>query len=128
LQGAILPDGSGGWRYQLEGSVFHDGDAAPDSNVLLSELSDDRSAVVIADQSYRDDALAFTKLESLLRSKGQWSNPKPWLLAFLRGSNAEQLAGEMAAELTNADVGPFGRITCYPLRTGAFRTPLLRLP
>ncbi len=30
LQGAVLPD-KGGWRYQLEGAVNYDGDAAPDS-------------------------------------------------------------------------------------------------
>ena len=27
-----------------------------------------------------------------------------------------------------ANIGPFGRITYYPLLTGAFRTPLVRLP
>jgi hypothetical protein len=30
--------------------------------------------------------------------------------------------------LTNDDIGPFGRITYYPLFTSAFRTPLVRLP
>jgi cytokinin dehydrogenase len=128
LQGAILPDGGGRWRYQLEGAVYHDGDTAPDDKKMLAALSDDRGAAVIADQTYRDDALAFAKLEKLLRSNGQWSHPKPWLLTFLRGSNAEQLAGEIVGGLTNDDVGPFGRISYYPLLTGAFRTPLLRLP
>jgi len=50
------------------------------------------------------------------------------LLTFLRGSNAEQLAREILAELTSDDVGPFGRIAYYPLLTHAFRTPLIRLP
>src|SRR6266545_1112619 len=30
LQGAILPDGSGGWRYQLDGAVYHSGGSVPD--------------------------------------------------------------------------------------------------
>ena len=47
---------------------------------------------------------------------------------FLRGSNAEQVAGEILARLTPRDIGPFGRITFYPLFTSAFRTPLVRLP
>jgi FAD/FMN-containing dehydrogenase len=128
LQGALLPDGAGGWRYQLEGAVYYDRDAAPDDKDVLSGLSDDRSAAVIADLTYRDDAFAFAKFENLLRSKGQWFNPKPWLLTFLRGSNAEQVAREILAGLTNDDVGPFGRITYYPLLTSAFRTPLVRLP
>src|SRR5207253_10205119 len=31
LQGAIIPRADGGWRYQLEGAVYYDGDAAPDA-------------------------------------------------------------------------------------------------
>ena len=56
------------------------------------------------------------------------SNPQPWLLTFLRGSNAERVAGDALAGLTGDAVGPFGRITFYPLLTKAFRTPLVRLP
>ena len=128
LQGAILPDGAGGWRYQLDGAVFYNSDRTPEDKAVLSGLSDLRSAAVIADLTWRDDALAFAKFEALLRSKGQWSNPKPWLLTFLRGSNAEQIVREIMDGLTGADVGPFGRITCYPMRTSACRTPLFRLP
>lgn len=128
LQGAILPDPSGGWRYQLEGAVFYNQNRIPENDALLTGLSDIRNAAVIADLTYRDDALAFAKFEDLLRSRGQWSTPKPWLLTFLRGSNADQIAAEILAGLTTADVGPFGRITCYPMLTNAYRTPLLRLP
>ena len=128
LQGAILPDGSGGWRYQLEGAVFYNGDRIPRDEAVLSGLSDLRNAAVTTDLSYRDDALAFAKFEAMLRSKGQWSMPKPWLLTFVRGSNVDQIAAETIARLTNADVGPFGRITCYPMLTRACRTPLFRLP
>ena len=101
---------------------------APDDRAVLSGLSDQRSAAVIADLTYREDALAFGKFETLLRSKGHWSNPQPWLLTFLRGSNAERVAGDALAGLTGDAVGPFGRITFYPLLTKAFRTPLVRLP
>ena len=102
--------------------------SAPDDKAVLSGLSDQRSAAVIADLTYREDALAFGKFETLLRSKGHWSNPQPWLLTFLRGSNAERVAGDTLAGLTGDAVGPFGRITFYPLLTKAFRTPLVRLP
>lgn len=128
LQGAILPNGAGGWRYQLEAAVFHDANQPPDEKALLKALSDTRSAAVITDLSYGEDAAAFAKFEALLRSKRQWTTPKPWLLTFLPGRNAEQLARDVLAELTPADIGPFGRITCYPMRTRACRTPLLRLP
>ncbi|MEH2540922.1 MULTISPECIES: FAD-binding protein [unclassified Bradyrhizobium] len=122
LQGAILPDGSGGWRYQLDGAIPYG------SKAVLSGLSDERGAAVIADLSYREDALAFGKFENLLRSKGQWTNPQPWLLTFLRGSNAERVAGDILAGLKGDAVGPLGRITLYPLLTRAFHTPLVRLP
>ena len=128
VQGAILPGGSGGWQYQLEGAVFYGGEAAPDDNAVLAALTDDRKLAIINDLSYRDDALAFAKFEQLLRSKGQWTNPQPWLLTFLRGSNAEQIAREIVDGISAAHIGPFGRMTYYPLRAGAFRTPLLRLP
>ncbi len=128
LQGAVLPDGAGGWRYQLEGVVFHDGDAAPDDAAVLAGLSDQRGAAVITGSTYREEANAFARFEDLLRSKDQWFNPHPWLLTFLPGSNAEQVAGEILDGLTNVDVGPFGRITYYPMLTTALHTPLLRLP
>jgi cytokinin dehydrogenase len=128
LQGAILPDGSGGWRYQLDGAVSYGSGPAPDDKAVLSGLSDERGAAVIADLTYREDALAFGKFENLLRSKGQWSNPQPWLLTFLRGSNAERVAGDILAGLMGDAVGPFGRITFYPLLTRTFHTPLVRLP
>jgi cytokinin dehydrogenase len=66
--------------------------------------------------------------ENLLQSNGQWFNPHPWLLTFLRGSNAEQVAKDVLVRLTNEDVGPFGRITFYSMLTTALRTPLVRLP
>ena len=128
LQGAILPDGSGGWRYQLDGAVYYASGSVPDDKTVLSGLSDERGAAVIADLTYREDALAFGKFESLLRAKGQWSKPQPWLLTFLRGSNAERVAGDILGGLNGDAVGPFGRITFYPLLTKAFQTPLLRLP
>lgn len=128
LQGAIIPEPGGGWRYQLEGAVYYDGNSAPEDGAVLASLSDDRSAAAVTDQSYRDDALAFAQLEALLRSKGYWFNPQPWLFSFLPGSQAEQIAGEILGGLSGAELGPFGRVTYYPMRTAAFHPPLLRLP
>jgi cytokinin dehydrogenase len=128
LQGAVLPAPTGGWRYQLEGALFHDGDLDADGRRVLDGLSDDREAAVLTDASWRDDALAFAKLRQLLTSNGQWFHPQPWLLGFVRGSNAESVLREVMDGLTAADIGPFGRITFYPLATAAMRTPLARLP
>ncbi|MCK1736140.1 FAD-binding protein [Bradyrhizobium sp. 138] len=126
LQGAVVPDGAGGWRHQLEAGVFYDGDTLPDEKVLFAGLSDKRETV--SDMAFGDDANAFAKLEKLLRSNGQWFNPHPWLLTYLRGSNALEVASEVIAGLNSDDLGPFGRITYYPMFTDGCRAPLLRLP
>jgi cytokinin dehydrogenase len=128
LQGAIIPDGKGAWHYQLEGAVHYRSDSVPDDRTVLADLSDKRSAAIVIDLKYRDDALAFEKLEAMLRSKVLWSGPQPWLFTFLAGSNAERVAAELMQGLAVDDLGAFGRITFYPMRTDAFHTSLARLP
>ena len=128
LQGAIIPDGKGAWQFQLEGAVHYRGDSAPDDHAVLANLSDKRGAAVVTDLTYWDDTLTFEKLEAALRSKGVWSGPQPWLFTFLAGSNTERVASELMQGLSVDDLGAFGRITFYPMRTNAFHTPLARLP
>lgn len=128
LQGAVVPDGTGGWRYLLEAGVFHDGHSTLDDKALLAGLSDHRATAVVTDLTFRDDAMAFAKLETVLRSNGQWFNPHPWLLTFLRSSNAMEVAREIIAATNSEDIGPFGRITYYPMFSDECRTPLVRLP
>jgi cytokinin dehydrogenase len=128
LQGALLPDGDGAWRYQLEGVVFYDAHATPDDRALLAGLSDQRGAAVISDSTYLEEVKTFVRLENLLRSNGQWFNPHPWFLAFLRGSNAVEIVSEILEGLTNEDVSPLGRIIYYPMLTTSVHTPLVRLP
>jgi cytokinin dehydrogenase len=128
LQGAIIPDGKGAWHYQLEGAVHYRSDSVPDDRTVLADLSDKRGAAIVTDLNYRDDALAFEKLEVMLRSKGLWSSSQPWLFTFLPGSNAEHVAAELMQGLAGDDLGAFGRITFYPMRTDAFHSSLVRLP
>ncbi|VIO79413.1 FAD-binding protein [Bradyrhizobium ivorense] len=128
LQGAILPDGKSGWRYQLEGALFYDKASPPDDNTVFASLSGNRETAVVTDLTYHDDALAFAKLEALLRSKGLWSNPHPWLFTFLPNVNAEQVADEILGRLSGEDIGQLGRVTFYPLRTRASGTLLVRWP
>lgn len=127
IQGKFIPNGSSGWKFQLEGGVFYAG-STPDDNTVLDDLSDTRASAVIADLSYSEYLNAFDVLENLLRGKGQWFNPHPWWLTFLPDSAAESLAAEILDLLTHEGVGPFGQVTYYPMTAGAFRTPLLRIP
>ena len=127
LQGGFLPNGSGGWKFQLEGGVFYAG-SAPDDGTVLAGLSDDRASAVIADLAYSEYLNTFAAPEQMLRRNGQWFNPHPWWLTFLPDSAAEALAAEILDQVTDDGVGPFGQITYYPMTTGALRTPLLRVP
>jgi FAD/FMN-containing dehydrogenase len=127
IQGKFIPNESGGWTFQFEGGVFYTG-STPDDNTVLDDLSDTRASAVIADLSYSEYLNAFDVLENLLRGNGQWFNPHPWWLTFLPDSAAESLAAEILDLLTHEGVGPFGQVTYYPMTTGAFRTPLLRIP
>jgi cytokinin dehydrogenase len=126
LQGGVLQLPGGGWRHQLEGVVFHDG--AVDDSTVLAGLSDQRAEAEITDATYREDAQAFARLEKMLRAKGQWTLPHPWLMTFLRGADAETVAGEILAGLSGGDLGAVGRVIYYPLPTAAMRTTLVRLP
>ena len=128
LQGAVLPDGKSGWRYQLEVALFYDKGSPPDDNAVIASLSGHRETAVITDLTFHDDARAFAKLEALLRSKGQWSSPHPWLFTFLPNGNAEQVVDEILGRLPSEEIGPLGRVTFYPLRTHTSGTPLVRWP
>jgi hypothetical protein len=75
----------------------------------------------VGDRRPRADSGCTSIKRSMVQSKA-------WLLTFLRGSNVEHVASEILDGLSNEEVGPFGRITYYPMRTSAFRTPLVRLP
>lgn len=129
LQGAIVPQPSGGWRYLLEGARHFSGGSPPDRQALLSGLSDGGGpGAEVADLAYADHAHALAKLEGALRSNGQWFTPHAWWLTLVPGSRAERIADEIVRDLTPASVGPFGRIVYYPMRSGALRTPLVRKP
>jgi FAD/FMN-containing dehydrogenase len=127
LQGAVLPDRAGGWRFQLEAIRFYDDEPPPDA-ALLEGLEDDRAAAVVADLAYAESQDALAEFERVLRANGQWFEPHPWWFSFLPGPSAERLAGEILAGLTPEDVGAFGRVIYYPMFKRAVRTPLVRLP
>ena len=128
LQGAIIPKKSVGWKFQLDGVAFHDGNGSPDDAERLAGLTDIRELATITDMTYRAYIGAFSKLEAALRESGQWLKPHPWLLTFVPASTAESLGDSILTRLAPDDLGPFGQISYYPLATSAIHTRLLRLP
>ena len=127
VQGAALPAQGGGWMFRLEVVKEFSGNP-PDDVVLLAGLSDDRPKAQPSTLPYRDYLTRFTALEQLLRSNGQWGFPHPWLTTFVGDTSVESVVTGELAELTPADLGPFGQIVLSPILRESVTSPLLRLP
>lgn len=108
-------------------AVFGYGEPPDDSRVLAG-LADERSLARTADLSFIEHASAFDGLGRILRSTGEWAAPQPWLMTFVPGSSAEQVARTVIADLDPQDLGEHGQVTFYPLTTEAIGTPLVRIP
>ncbi len=127
LQGSILTSGAG-WQYQLEMVTLASDSGVPGDNEVLAGLADDRGRAQLDELTYLEHLRSFDRYEELLRSTADWSHPHPWLLTFLPGSAAEQIASDILDELTAGDLGEYGRVTFYPITTGQITTPFFRLP
>lgn len=62
------------------------------------------------------------------RATGDWTRPHPWLNVLLPDSAADTVLDQVMAELTPVDLGEFGLVLTYPVRTATLRTPGLRVP
>ncbi|ONI81652.1 FAD linked oxidase [Actinosynnema sp. ALI-1.44] len=128
LQGAAVPGEAGGWTYLVDGSKLFSGADAPDDDALLAGLSDDRAQAQIGTFPYSDYAYRFAPLEKSLRSNGHWFHPHPWLATFIGDSAAQSVLAAELDLLSMADLGTYGRVLIFPLRTRSIRSPLMRLP
>jgi cytokinin dehydrogenase len=127
VQGSILPTPAG-WTFKLDAARYFSGDDPPDDKALLVGLSDDRSAAKLSTLSYVDYLKRLAALEQLLRSKGQWSYPHPWLMTFVGDSTIESVASAELDRLTPADLGTFGQVVLSAFHRASVTTPLLQLP
>jgi FAD/FMN-containing dehydrogenase len=127
LQGTIGAR-DGGRQHQLEMVAFASDGQLPGDDEMLAELADDRGQAQLDELTYLDHVRSFDRFEELLRSTDEWSNPHPWLLTFLPGSAAEQIASGILAELAASDLGEHGMVVFYPIGTEQITTPLLRRP
>lgn len=127
VQGFAVPDGAGGWLYQLETTKYFAGGSEPDDNSLLQSLSFMPGTQSAADMSYFDYLNRLAPLVAFLRQIGAWSFPHPWVNLFVPASNARTLIGETLGNLNADDVGQ-GPILIYPFNRDRFQTPLFRVP
>jgi FAD/FMN-containing dehydrogenase len=128
LQGAVA-HAHGGWIYKIDAAIFDSGTSTPtDERSRLDGLAADPATAKIRTLSYFDYVNRLALLEQLLRSRGQWSHPHPWLTTFVGDAQVERIVHQELAHLTPSDLGDFGQVLLSPLGRSAITSPLLQLP
>jgi FAD/FMN-containing dehydrogenase len=127
VQGFAVPDGAGGWLYQLETGKYFAPGHEPNDNSLLAGLAFTPGTQSAQDMSYFDYVNRLAPLVAFLRAIGAWAFPHPWVNLFVPAANAQTLIGETLANLTVDDVGQ-GPILIYPFNHDQFHTQFFRVP
>lgn len=127
VQGFAVPDGAGGWLFQLETTKYFSPGQEPNDAALLSGLDFNHGTQTAQDMTYFDYLNRLAPLVEFLRQIGVWALPHPWVNLFIPAANAQTLIGETLANLTVDDVGQ-GPILIYPFNRDVFRTRFLRVP
>lgn len=127
VQGFAVPDGMGGWLYQLETTKYFSPGNEPDDAALLSGLAFNPGTQTAQDMTYFDYLNRLAPLVAFLRQIGVWDLPHPWVNLFVPAANAQAFIGETLSNLTVDDVGQ-GPILIYPFNRETFSTPFFRVP
>jgi FAD/FMN-containing dehydrogenase len=127
VQGFAVPDGAGGWLFQLEATKYFSPGQEPNDAGLLSGLHFDSGTQTAQDMTYFDYLNRLAPLVEFLRQIGAWTFPHPWVNLFVPAANAQTLIGETLANLTVDDIGQ-GPILIYPFNRDLFRTRFFRVP
>lgn len=124
-----VPDGSGGWIYQVNATKLFDVDSPPDDARLLRGLQVSVADAQIQDSSYLDHVLQVDMGIEFLRQIGLWDGVlHPWFDVFLPEHTAERYLGEVIPSLTPEDVGPAGFMLLLATKTAHLTRPRLRTP
>lgn len=124
-----LPDGAGGFVFQLNAAKYYDPAHPPDNSRLLRGLIADPATAQITDPPYLDYVLRVDALVDFLKLIGQWDGiVHPWFDAWLPGTQIEGYLQQVLPTLTPEDIGPSGFVLLYPQRRSKFTRPLLRVP
>ncbi|MEH2291860.1 FAD-binding protein [Nostoc sp.] len=127
VEGQLVSNNAGGWRYLLEAASFYSPPSIPNNSLLITGLNYTRGTEQIEDKTYFDFLNRLAPTVAFLKSIGVWSYPHPWLDLFVPSSAVNSFVGEVAANLTLADTGQ-GTILLYPVKTNRFHLPLFRVP
>jgi cytokinin dehydrogenase len=124
-----LPDGAGGWIYQLNASVTFDPASPPNDASLLRDLNVAVSDVQIQDIPYLQYIQRVDFGIEFLRENGLWDGVlHPWFDVFLPNESVEPYVDEVVPQLAPDDVGPFGFMFLFAVKASKLHRPRLRVP
>jgi FAD/FMN-containing dehydrogenase len=124
-----IPDGSGGWVYQINAIKLFDLDQPPNDAHLLRDLQTGVSDAQISDTSYFDHALQVDMGIEFLKQIGLWEGVlHPWFDVFLPEQSTERYLAEVIPTLTAEDVGPTGFMLLLAVKNAHLTRPRLRVP
>jgi hypothetical protein len=127
LEGQILPDEAGGWRYIAEAATFGAECSAEGSGDALNGLAFDRGSAQTEEMTYHGFCHRMTPGVRELAATGDWYRPHPWFSVFLPAGAVEQYVNAVLAGLKPAMLGPLP-VLLYPLRRGTAPAPGLVTP
>lgn len=127
VEGQVVTDGSGGWRFMLEAAKFFNANSMPNDSALLAGLHYNAGEVQIADQTYFDFINRLQPTIEFLKAIGIWGFPHPWYDVFLPQQNVVSYVADVLADLTLDDTGQ-GPILLYPVPRNVLTRPFFRVP
>lgn len=123
-----LPDGNGGWIYQVNAIKLFDPSSPPNDAHLLRGLQLDVADAQIQNAAYLDHVLQVDRGIAFLKELGLWEGVlHPWCDIFLPEHATERYLGEVIPSLTPEDVGP-GFMLLLAVKTAKLTRPRLRVP
>ncbi len=123
-----IPDGNGGFLYQLTLGKLWDSTPPNDAH-LLRGLSVPPSAAQVQDVPFLNYALRVDVAIEFFRSIGLWDGVMhPWFDVFLPDDSVESYVSDVTANLTPEDVGPTGFLLLFPQRRTKKSKSMLQLP
>ncbi len=122
-----IPDGAGGYIYQLNAVCHYDAGDTPNDAELLRGLAYENVSTL--DATYLDTMLRVDGQIEYLRSLGLFDDMRhPWFDIFLPDETIEQYVGDVLPSLTPEDVGPFGFMLLLVLKRSKLKRPFFRVP
>jgi cytokinin dehydrogenase len=116
IEGQILRDENGAWRFIAEVGAYHGGDSVVDDRAL-DGIGAGSGPIETEDMTYLDFCRRMVPGVRLLAATGDWYRPHPWFSVFLPVNAVERYVNDALAGLTPETLGPVPMLL-YPLRRG----------